>query len=392
MLTGQRPEPPPKKDPSVRLMTITVAVLSVFCLVLWGLALYRANYFHGLFGTDQATATLPAAPSLSCQDLIKQALHYSGNYCDHIGPNKVCYGNITIQADLLPQAGAKFSKTGDVVDIQILQQLFTAPLDLKKKEWGIAIFNIIANLPRSLPGESVKMVVFGNTTLGNNPSQKIQSFYFFSELGQISCEQAPMDGIMISMPNGTGVELKINGSDLQLMGNASLTAVKNGNMIVNLFSGTASLSADGQTIYFGAGQKAQVPLGGASGTDPAGPPSLTSPVSAADLQTACALSGIGCSVKAIPTTDALALRATIQSNLATSTSVPTPSLVPATPVYVAPVVKPTKRTSKPADNATQPAPTAEINNNPPPGDQTSPTQSHPTQSHQTKTPDQKNQH
>lgn len=353
---------PPRKgdDVSSRYLSIAVGVLSLVCLGLWGLALYRSNYIPGLSPNAQITPTQIAAPERSCQDLINQALHISGNYCDHISPNKVCYGNTNIQADLLPNTQQRFAKAGDVVDIQTVQHISTSPLNLQKNEWGIAVFNIIANLPRSLPGEAVKMVVFGNTTLGNNGVQDIQSFYFFSELGQIACDQLPFDGIMITMPDGTGINLKINGSDLLLMGDASLSAVKNGNMSINLFSGTASITSDGQTQYFGAGQKVQVPLGGTNGIDAIGPPSIATVIQTTEVLTACAMAGISCLTNTIPTIAANVAQATLDANN------PTMPAVQATPGIQATISSPTKPPKDDGDVGPAPAPTGHVRNTPHP--------------------------
>lgn len=277
-------------------LIITVGLLALICLGLWGLAIYKSG-FLGLAGQPSGTAN-----GLTCEKLIEQAMRISNNHCDKIGINEVCYGNNSIQADLLPSAGAVFDKTGDTVPINLLQHLSTSPLDLNKNEWGIAVFNIIANLPRSLPGESVKMVVFGNTTIGNNQVGDIQSFYFSSELGQIICDDVPFDGIMITMPDGTGVHLIINGSDLTLSGNASLTAQKNGTMDITLYSGSGSITADGKTQDFNAGEVIKVPMGGDNGTDSIGPPTKPSPIPPGDFGNFCAFTGLNCPPKTGKTT------------------------------------------------------------------------------------------
>ena len=106
---------------------------------------------------------------------------------------------------------------------------------------------------RSLPGETITMVVFGNTTL-DNQSGNMESFYFFSELGQIACEAVPFDGLMITSPDGSGLRINVNGAELTLMGSASLKAVKNGEMEVSIFSGAGKIVSNGEEQYFGAGE------------------------------------------------------------------------------------------------------------------------------------------
>ena len=368
-MTNQKPASSKKSDPYTGLLSVLIGILSLACLGIWGLALYHAGYLPGISTLMKYTATpVTANENLSCQNLINQAMLVSGNHCDHIGPNQVCYGNVTIQADLIPDAKEHFANIGDVVDIQLIQRLSTAPLDLQKNEWGIAVFNIIANLPRSLPGEAVKMVVFGNTTLGNNGMGDVQSFYFSSELGQIVCDKVPFDGIMITMPDGAGVKLVINGSELMLMGNASLRAVKNGTMDVSLYSGTASITADNQTQYFGAGQKVQVPLGGANGTDAAGPPSQPIPLSTQEVDLACTLSGISCpSANSIPTINPQDAQATLNS---TPNGAPVPTVgVTQTPVVSNPTVPPTNivPATPPPTSQIQPTPKPVNTKNTPPG-------------------------
>ncbi len=384
-MTKQRQVSSKKGDPQGRLLSVVVVIfdlIAVFlCLGVVGLALNQAGYLPRISSLinpvtinpvtiNPTTTPVTANESLSCQDLINQAMLISGNNCDHVGPNQVCYGNITIQANLIPNANQPFANVGDVVDVQLVQLLSTAPLDLQKKEWGIAIFNIIANLPRSLPGEAVKMVVFGNTTIGNNGVKDVQSFYFSSELGQIVCNEVPFDGIMITMPDGTGVRLMINGSELTLMGNASLRAVKNETMDVSLYSGTASITANNQTQFFGAGQRVQVPMGGANGTDAIGAPSLPTALSSQELILACTLAGTSCSsTTLIPTVNAQDAQATLSSYI-NGTSLPTiPATIAPTATQIPPAtqIQPTSKPVQPTPKPVQPTPKPVKEKNTPPG-------------------------
>lgn len=352
-------------------LSVLVGVLSltgvILCLALVGLALFRAGYLPAISSLMKSTVTpVTASEELNCQNLIHQAIMVSGNNCDHIGANKVCYGNNTIQADLIPDANKPFTNIGDVVDIEQLQRLSTAPLNLQKNEWGIAIFNIIANLPRSLPGEVVKMVVFGNTTIGNNDITDVQSFSFSSELGQIVCNKIPFDGIMITMRDGTGVRLMINGSDLLLMGNASLRAVKNETMDVTLYSGTASITANNQTQYFGAGQKVQVPLGGPNGTDAIGGPSVPTTISNQEAILSCSLLSIFCSstTSTIPTVNLQNVQATINS---AANATPFSNIIATNIAGPGATLVPGGATIAPPDTQIQPTPKPEKPQKTPPG-------------------------
>jgi hypothetical protein len=327
-----QPDIYPQKPRKKRRRSFTPMALLVFgltallCLGLGAFALYRVGYAP--FLSTNLTATAIAAENASCQVLIEKAIQASGQYCDQIGPNKACYGNTTIKADLVSQATERFSERGDVVDINQLQRLSAAPLNLINNEWGIAIFNVMANLPRSLPGQTVKIVVFGNTRLDKN-SPNLESFYFSSELGKIVCKKVPFDGIMISMPGGAGISFTVNGTQMTLMGNASLKATQNGNMQVNIYDGAGVVEADGQRQYVGPGQSVSVPLGGPTGTDPTGPPSAPVPLSSEEMQIICTLSGQYCSTSSIPTAAPGQAQATIEAGLGiTRTASPTSTITP----------------------------------------------------------------
>lgn len=329
----------PKKDhlPHHVLPGLLVS-LTIVCLILWGIALYQSELLPWTKGAQTSSPTL----KLNCQELIDQAMRIAESHCDHVGTNQVCYGNITIHAELLPNTTQRFSQTGDIIDVQWLRNLKTAQLDLENEEWGIAIFNIVANLPRSLPGESVKMVVFGNTTLGNQGSQDIQSFFFSNELGQIVCDEIPFDGILITMPDGTGIHLVINGTDLTLMGNASLTASLNGTMNVNLYNGSASVTAGGVTQFLGTGQTVQIPLGGTTGTDASGPPSKPKPLSDDETKLGCTM-GIGnCSKTPVPTISMTDVQATIdpQFTPVTPNATSTKIINPTNTIFINPTTTP----------------------------------------------------
>jgi hypothetical protein len=221
-----------------------------------------------------------------------------------------------------------FRQRGDVIGVEELQRLAASPLNLAGKEWGIAVFKVMANLPRSLPGETITMLVFGNTTL-DNQSRNLETFYFSSVLGQIECDKVPFDGLMITMPDGAGVQFTINGAELTLMGNASLKAIKNGSMEVSLFSGSANVTANGQSQLVVAGQKTSMDLGGPDGTSAVSPPSAPEPLSPEELAVACTMTGQFCSQQEITPVSPTDAQATMQAQLGiTPSSAATPTPLP----------------------------------------------------------------
>lgn len=303
------------------------ALTALICISITAFALYRGGFIPlGL--SSILTATAIAQNNASCQVLIDRALQASGDSCGGTSSNQVCYGNITIQAELVENATQRFSERGDIIAVTELRRLSASPLDLNKDEWGIAVFKLLANLPRSLPGQTVTMVVFGNADL-ENTSGNLESFYFTSELGQITCQKVPFDGLMINAPDGGGVRFTINGAELTLLGDASIRAIKNGPMEVTIFEGFGRLAANGEEQYFGAGQKVSVQLGGENGNQTVGGPSAPQSLSQEELNIACTLTGQFCTQSEITPVSPGEAQGRIQSEITfTPTSVATETHIP----------------------------------------------------------------
>ncbi len=311
-----------------------VGFTGLLCVILWGLVIYRSGGLPFNFPSNQ-TLTALAASRADCQKLIDRALTASSNLCNKIGSDQACYGNNTVSARLVPGSGLQFSAPGDIIGVNQIESISASVLNPTLNQWGIAIFKVISNLPRSLPGETITLVVFGNTTLENSGS--LETYYFYSGLGQVACDQIPFDGLMVTMPEGTGIHFVVNGSELTLMGNASLKAARNGSMEVSLYSGSGSIESDGQQQIFTAGEKVSVPLGGSNGTDPIGPPSTPQPLSPDDIAVTCSLTGTYCDPSEItPVPSDVAVQQMLTANALTITPMPTPTFTPSPSVTSSP--------------------------------------------------------
>jgi hypothetical protein len=352
-----------------------VAALGLGCGALWAVVLIqplRESFFGPGSPTAAPTgllaqASLAGSPAASCQQLIDRALQASDESCSQIGSNKVCYGNVTLQARLAAGTQSRFEQKGDIIDVGALQELSAAPMDLERQEWGIAIFKLAANLARTNPGENVTFVVFGNTMMSSGAGN-LEAFYFSSGPGRVACEQVPFDGILVRMPDGAGMTLGINGAQVTLMGQASLQAQANQSMTVSMLSGQALVSANGQVRYFGAGHQVNVPLGGANGVEAAGPPSDPVPLSQEAMQVSCTLSGTACNSSSITPVSPAQAQAAVEAaarsgSLVTSvasvatTSVPAATSAPSGPGATA-TPSPTPRPSSTGPATTPPPPSA----------------------------------
>jgi hypothetical protein len=322
------PTPPPVRKAKKRKRKMAPILLSATIFVEL-VALGLVIYFFGILPSNtsgQGTQTVAAGNDVRCEEIIARALELAGEACNSMDSNNVCYGNQTLLAELLPEASQRFSERGDMVGIDDLRRLSVSPLDLDTQEWGIAILKVMANLPRSLPGETVTLMVFGNTTLEND-SEHLESFYFSSGFGEIICEEVPSDGLLISMPDGTGIQFTINSAELLLMGNASLSAIQNGGMDIKLYSGSAQLTSMGVSQTFSAGESVSVTLGGENGMEAISVPSEPVPLAPEDLEIACTMMGAYCTdEEIIPLADEAA-QLTLQAALA-DTPTPAQSLTP----------------------------------------------------------------
>lgn len=130
----------------------------------------RLRVLLGLMALLIAGAVLPSAVSVAqpdaCPAVAEQALSFVGDNCAGIGRNRACYGFQQVNATFFADAGSPmFGQPRDRVDVPALQSISTSALDLSAREWGIAVMNLQANVPSTLPGQSVVFVLAGEATV-----------------------------------------------------------------------------------------------------------------------------------------------------------------------------------------------------------------------------------
>ena len=99
-----------------------------------------------------------------CSVQVEEALDRTAAACSGLARNEICYGNNSLLAESSAPDFA-FVDVGDVESILKLQSLHTAPYDAANDIWGIATLVLQANLPDTLPGQNVTMLIFGDTTI-----------------------------------------------------------------------------------------------------------------------------------------------------------------------------------------------------------------------------------
>ena len=103
-----------------------------------------------------------------CPPLVEQALRTIGDNCATLDRNSVCYGNNQVSAKFLQEVTEDFfSKPADRANLLDVQSIITTSLDLGREEWGVAVMNVQANVPQTLPGQAVTFILLGDAELEN---------------------------------------------------------------------------------------------------------------------------------------------------------------------------------------------------------------------------------
>jgi uncharacterized protein YraI len=107
-----------------------------------------------------------------CPTIVMTAVQNTEESCSGTGRNQVCYGHILAEAVLLDGGtDLAFTQEGDIRDVADLRTIRTAPLDEANDHWGIAIMRIQANLPGTLPGQNVTIVLFGDAAVSSEENE-----------------------------------------------------------------------------------------------------------------------------------------------------------------------------------------------------------------------------
>jgi len=111
---------------------------------------------------------LPVQAQSTCPALVEQALTALGNNCSGLDRNSACYGYDHVEATFSEEVAPDFfTRPAQRTGLTILSTVSTAPLDLALEQWGIAVLNVQANVPNTLPGQAVTVLLLGDVTVEN---------------------------------------------------------------------------------------------------------------------------------------------------------------------------------------------------------------------------------
>ncbi len=107
----------------------------------------------------------------TCPQIVEEAISVLGNSCEGVTRNSACYGNIDVQSRFVVGYEEPFDRSGDIARLANLQRLTTVPYNPEKEEWGIALLSVQANIPDTIPGQSVIFMLMGSAQIENAVEQ-----------------------------------------------------------------------------------------------------------------------------------------------------------------------------------------------------------------------------
>lgn len=112
--------------------------------------------------------TLAQAQDDLCPEIVEFALASVSNSCSNLGRNSVCYGYNHVDATFnVDVPDGFFTEVADIAPLLDLETLQTAGLDVEHDIWGVTVMNVQANLPNTLPGQSVTILLMGDSEIHN---------------------------------------------------------------------------------------------------------------------------------------------------------------------------------------------------------------------------------
>lgn len=198
-----------------------------------------------------------------CTELVEAALARAADACDDLGRNTACYGNGLIVTERR-DADVRFDDVGDVADVADLTLIQTTALDLEAATWGVGVLNLQANLPDTQPGQNVRFLIYGDTTIEDvtEPDAPVpmQAMVITGGVGQPQCQAAPESGVLVQSPQGITVTFEVNGV-LISMGSTALLQEREGVLRVANVSGSVAVTVDDVSVALAPGEAIDVPTG-----------------------------------------------------------------------------------------------------------------------------------
>jgi hypothetical protein len=178
---------------------------------------------------------LALAQEATCEPLVKQAITDLGNNCRDSQRNSACYGNAQVNATFAQAVAPDFfTRPGDKTGLELVRTIQTSQ-DLSQGRWGIAVLNLQADIPETLPGQVVRVLLLGDAQVEAAPQtgaavSPMQAFFLRTNFSGVTCKQAP-SVIGVQSPEGIKVSLNVNGANISMGSSGIIRILPPGNTI-----------------------------------------------------------------------------------------------------------------------------------------------------------------
>lgn len=153
---------------------------------------------------------LPAQAQDQCTRLVTEALSAVDAACEGAVRNEACYGNRLVAGEFRQtDAALSFEQVGDIASLFDLRRIRTSPLNLDDAAWGIALLRLQANLPDSLPGQSLAVLLLGDTDLTDRyePPPRIRA----TTSGPTNVRGGPATSVVVLTSLAANATVDLNG-------------------------------------------------------------------------------------------------------------------------------------------------------------------------------------
>ncbi len=215
----------------------------------------RKRIFLALF-LFVCTVAVVHAQTDDCPEVVETALKSAADICNPLSRNAACYASKTVDSVTFdnPRPADFFTAPGDRTELLKLREIHPQPLNPADNSFGVALLNIQANVPNTLPGQGVIFMLTGDAKLTNEVPEgsgqnAFQSFYFLPGLGKRGCYEAEPT-LTIQTPGNITVNMLFNGVDTDFSPGTLLTitpttcTVHRGNIIQRVGDDTAVVVAN----------------------------------------------------------------------------------------------------------------------------------------------------
>lgn len=182
------------------------------------------------FGILLSIVSVVAAQLEDCELIVTEALGAVDSLCEGLDRNVACYGSSLVDSETLvsPRPAEFFSQPGDMEALTNFTAIQPHALNAETGEFGVTLLNVLANVPNTVPGQSVLLLLIGDARLTNesgledSDQSAFQSFYFRPGIGDSPCYESDPT-LTIQTPGNITTTLYLNGVETEMSPGTLLT-------------------------------------------------------------------------------------------------------------------------------------------------------------------------